>query len=65
MRLNEGIVDSDDLDIIVLDAGALSAHRCLSKALTKGYSRVAEDNATNAAETVDTDLLRMSEAVHS
>jgi hypothetical protein len=63
--LNEGVVNSDDLDIVVLDARALSAHQCLSEALNEGYSRVAEDNATNAAETVDTDLLGASVAVHS
>jgi len=63
--LDEGVVNSDDLDIVVLDPGALSAHRWLSEALNEGYSRVAEDNATNAAETVDTDLLRTSVAVDS
>jgi hypothetical protein len=63
--LNEGVVDRDDLNIVVLDAGALSAHRHRLRALNEGYSRVAEDNATNAAETVDTDLLRVSVAVDS
>lgn len=37
LGLNEGIVDSDDLDVIVLNG-------------------IAEDNATDAAETVDADL---------
>jgi hypothetical protein len=54
--LNEGIVHSDDLDIVVLDAGKLSAHQCHLKDPNEGHSRVTEDNATNAAETVDTDL---------
>lgn len=37
MGFNEGIVDSDDVDVIVLNG-------------------ISEDNTTNAAETVDTDL---------
>lgn len=65
MGLNEGVVDSDDLDIVVLDAKELSAHEQDCKALEEMYSRVAEDNATNAAETVDTDLLRGSVAAKS
>ena len=37
LGLNEGIVDSDDLDVIVLNG-------------------IAENNATDTAETVDADL---------
>jgi len=60
--LNEGIVDGDDLDIVVLDAVKLSATWLHYQALKELHSRVAEDNATNAAETVDTDLSRTSVA---
>lgn len=63
MGLNEGVVDSDDLDIVVLNATKLSAHEYNHESFSKVYSRVAEDNATNAAETVDTDLLGASVAV--
>jgi len=63
--LNEGVVDSDDVDIVVLNAVKLSAHGQRYEASDEVYSRVAEDNATNAAETVDTDLLRGSVAAKS
>jgi hypothetical protein len=63
--LNEGVVDSDDVDIVVLNAVKLSAHGHHYEAPNEVYSRVAEDNATNAAETVDTDLLRASVAAKS
>lgn len=65
MGLNEGVVDRDDLDIVVLDAVDLSAHCYRIEAQKEVNSRVAEDNATNAAETVDTDLSSTSVAVGS
>lgn len=65
MGLNEGVVDSDDVDIVVLNAVKLSAQGHRYGAPNEVYSRVAEDNATNAAETVDTDLLRASVAAKS
>lgn len=62
--LNEGVVDSDDLDVVVLDAAGLLA-QCLHCALGRTNSRIAEDNTSNAAETVDTDLSSTSVAVGS
>lgn len=55
VRLNERVVHSDNVDVLVLHAMPPSA-----LALAGGdrlYIRIAEDDATNAAETVDTDLL--------
>ena len=63
--LNEGVVDGDDVDIVVLDAMDLLAYGHHHETPDEVYSRVAEDNATNAAETVDTDLLRASVAAKS
>jgi hypothetical protein len=55
--LNERVVDSDDGDIAVLDAGeAVSMYVRIPWPVLLMDSRIAEDNATNAAETVDTDL---------
>ena len=63
--LNERVVDSDDGDIVVLDT-VCSVSRCIHIAILLPLNlRVAEDNATNAAETVDTDLLRASVAAKS
>jgi hypothetical protein len=54
--LNERVVDSDDGDIVVLDTVS-GVSWCIHIAIHLLFnSRVAEDNATNAAETVDTDL---------
>lgn len=55
MRLNERVVDSNDVDVLVLHAIPPSAlaHRRRSGGL---YVRIAEDDTTNAAEAVDTDL---------
>lgn len=55
MRLNERVVHSDNVDVLVLHAVYPSAPaQTLGESL---YVRIAEDDATNAAETVDADLL--------
>ena len=55
--LNEGVVDGDDLDIVVLDAGGAISRELELQLPQEMNLRIAEDDTTNAAETVDTDLL--------
>lgn len=52
--LNEGIVASNNLDVAVLNAVSRSAGQQALSCLH--YLRIAEDDATNAAEAIDTDL---------
>ena len=63
MGLNERVVHGDDLDVVVLDAAKLSAHYSRYEAQSGPNSRIAEDNTSNAAETVDTDLSNTSVAI--
>jgi len=54
VRLDEGVVASNDVDVLVLHAVAMSAAAELGIELRD--SRIAEDDTTNAAEAVDADL---------
>lgn len=55
MWLNEGVVDRDDVDVLMLDP---AYHQyLLDRACGSRYGlRIAENDTTNAAETVDADL---------
>jgi hypothetical protein len=55
LGLNERVVDGDDVDVLVLDAARCQIPILLLCVFLMNI-RVAEDDATNAAETVDTDL---------
>ena len=52
--LNEWIVDSNNVDVIVLNAVICSVRALFTSG--GGCIRIAEDDTSNAAETVDTDL---------
>lgn len=55
--LDEGVVDGDNVDVVVLDTvqwrqlGSISKHGGVGRC-----SRIAEDNSANATEAVDSDL---------
>jgi hypothetical protein len=53
--LDEGVVDSDDVDVLMLDAVAISSPSWLL--LQRCYSRIAKHDASNTPEAVDADLL--------
>lgn len=55
--LNEGVVDSDDVDGGSLDAvKRVRMASCITQGNCGVHSRIAEDDAANTTETVDTNL---------
>jgi hypothetical protein len=54
--LNEGVVYGDNLDIVVLDTTSSLAWELIQLLLMMENIRIAEDDATDTTETVDTDL---------
>jgi hypothetical protein len=55
--VDKGIVDGNDIDIVVFDAVRRLADKLVQSLGSSGrYLRVAEDDSANAAEAVDTNL---------
>lgn len=57
MDLNKGVVDSDNVDSAGLDAvKRVRMAFCITQGDCGAHSRIAEDDAANTTETVDTNL---------
>ena len=58
VRLDEGVVDGDDLDLVVLDTVGDVNHLTKQRRSCCGRRnlRIAEDDSSNTTEAVDSDL---------
>jgi hypothetical protein len=57
LGLNEGVVDSNNVDVVVLDAVVAVSLQAPNFFMRSRFNlRIAEDNATNATEAVNTNL---------
>lgn len=63
-RLDEGIVDSNNLDIVVLDAVKEVSTGCAVDGVVAQYLRIAVDDSSYTAEAIDSDL-RLSLALEA
>jgi hypothetical protein len=57
LGVDEGVVDGDDIDVVVLDATVSLVSWSVYILGGQGNSRIAEDDTANATEAVDTNLL--------